>query len=55
MVFCDSQLVVNQTTNTFEARGPRMATYLQMAKDLASYFESFQILHVPHKANIDSN
>ena len=24
VVFCDSQLVVNQITNTFEARGPRM-------------------------------
>ena len=28
VVFCDSQLVVNQITNTFEARGHRMVTYL---------------------------
>ena len=51
VVFCDSQLVVNQITDAFGARGLRLATYLQMAKDLAFYFESFKILHVPRKAN----
>ena len=55
MVFYDSQLVVNQITNTFEARGPWMAAYLQLAKDLASCFESFQILHVPRKPNINAD
>ena len=55
VVFCDSQLVVNQITNTFKVRGLRMVTYWQTAKDMASCFESFQILHVPHKANIDAD
>ena len=55
VVFCDSQLVVNQITDEFGARGLRLATYLQMAKDLAFYFESFQILHVPHEANTEAD
>ena len=55
MVFCDSQLVVNKITDTFEARGPRMVAYLQLTKDLASFFESFQILHVLCEANVDTN
>ena len=47
MVFCDFQLVVNQITDTFEAREPRMMMYLQMAKDLVSCFDSliFNMFH----------
>ena len=55
VVFCDSQLVVNQITNAFGTKGLRLATYLLMAKDLVFYFESFQILHVPRKANIEAD
>ena len=47
--------MVNQITDAFGARGFHLATYLQMAKDLAFYFESFQILHVPHEANIEAD
>ena len=35
--------------------GGFVSTYLQMAKDLDSYFESFQILHVPRKANTEAD
>ena len=45
-VLCDSQLVVNQITGSFEAKEPQMIVYLQMAKDLASCFDFFEILHV---------
>ncbi|KAL5576126.1 hypothetical protein UlMin_017825 [Ulmus minor] len=55
VVFCDSQLVVNQITDTFGTKGPRLATYLQFAKDLVYCFESFQILHVPREANIEAD
>ena len=55
VIFCDSQLVVNQITDAFGTKGLRLATYLQMAKDLVFCFESFQILHVPRKANTEAN
>ncbi|KAL5560578.1 hypothetical protein UlMin_036789 [Ulmus minor] len=55
VVFCDSQLVVNQITDTFGTKGPRLATYLQFAKDLVYCFESFQILHIPREANTEAD
>ncbi|KAL5542109.1 hypothetical protein UlMin_009819 [Ulmus minor] len=55
VIFCDSQLVVNQITDTFGTKGPRLATYLQFAKDLVYCFESFQILHVPREANTEAD
>ncbi|KAL5575149.1 hypothetical protein UlMin_016848 [Ulmus minor] len=55
VVFCDSLLVVNQITDTFGTKGPRLATYLQFAKDLVYCFESFQILHVPREANTEAD
>ena len=55
MVFCDSQLVVNQITTAFEAREPRMASYLQVAKDLISWFDSFEITHVPREVNFEAD
>ena len=54
-IFYDSQLVVNQITDNFEAREPRMMVYLQMAKDLASCFNSFEIQHVPREANVNAD
>ena len=55
VVFCDSQLVVNQITDAFGTKGLHLMTYLQMAKDLVFGFESFQILHVSCEANTEAD
>ena len=55
MVFYDFQLVLNQKTTAFEAREPRMASYLQIAKDLLSCCDSFEISHVLWEANLEAD
>ena len=47
--------MVNQITTVFEAKGPNMIAYLQMAKDLLSHFDSFEIHHVPREANVEAD
>ena len=42
-IFSDSQLIVCQVTNKYQARGEKMAAYLQKAKDLLSTFSSYTI------------
>ena len=42
-IYNDSQLVVCQVTNEYQARGKKMVAYLQKAKDLLSTFSSFKI------------
>ena len=39
----DSQLFVCQVTNKYQARGEKLAAYLQKAKDLLNAFSSFKI------------
>ena len=46
-VFYDSNLVSVQINTEFQAREPRMAVYLQLAQNMISCFESFEITHIP--------
>ena len=48
-IYSDSQLVICQVTNEYQARGEKMATYLQKAKDLLNAFSSFKIQQVPRE------
>ena len=41
-IYSDSQLVVYQVTNEYQARSEKMAAYLQTAKDLLHTFSSFK-------------
>ena len=45
-IFNDSQLVVCQITDEYQARGKKMASYLQNAKDLLKSFSSYSIHQV---------
>ena len=51
IVLSDSQLVVRQMQSQYEAREPRMARYLTLAKALASEFSEFQIQQIPQEDN----
>ena len=42
-IYSDSQLIVCQVTNEYQARGEKMTAYLQKSRDLLSVFSSFKI------------
>ena len=42
----------SQINFEFEAREPRIVSYLQVVKDLISRFDSFKITHIPQAANL---
>ena len=50
-VCSDSQLVVRQIEDTYEAKSERMILYLQKVRDLLKKFVSVQIKHVPRAEN----
>ena len=54
-IYSDSQLVVYQVTNEYQARGKKMAAYLLKAKDLLSAFSSFKIQQVPRERNTQAD
>ena len=54
-VFCDSKLVSAQINTEFQARGPGMAAYLQLAQNMISCFDSFEITHIPRTENSEAD
>lgn len=51
-VLSDSQLVVNQINGEYEARGTKMASYLDITKSIALKFDYFKIQQVPREENM---
>ncbi|KAM1800792.1 hypothetical protein ACFX11_032472 [Malus domestica] len=49
-IFSDSQLVVNQVTNNFDAKDSSMVAYLAQTQLLLKYFH-YQITLIPRAAN----
>ncbi|XP_077228372.1 uncharacterized protein LOC143861320 [Tasmannia lanceolata] len=49
--YCDSQLVANQIQGVYEARDERMIKYLSKVRQLASKFESFEVIRIPRAEN----
>ncbi|KAM1971167.1 hypothetical protein ACFX16_018150 [Malus domestica] len=49
-IFSDSQLVVNQVTNNFDAKDSSMAAYLAQTQLLLKHFH-YQITQIPQAAN----
>ena len=50
-VYSDSQLVVRQIEDTYEAKSERMILYLRKVRDLLKKFMLVQIKHVPRVEN----
>ena len=50
-VYSDSQLVVKQIEDTYEAKSERMILYLQKVHDLLKKFGLVQVKHVPREEN----
>ena len=54
-VYSDSQLVVRQIEDTYEAKSERMILYLQKIRDLLKKFVLVQVKHVPKEENSRAN
>ena len=50
-VCSDSQLVVNQIEDTYEAKGERIILYLKKVRDLLKKFTLIQVRHIPRAEN----
>ena len=50
-VYSDSQLVVRQIEDTYEAKSERMILYLQKVRDLLKKFVLVQVKHIPRAEN----
>ena len=50
-VSSDSQLVVKQIENSYEARGEKMILYLKKVRELLKKFIRVQVKHIPRAEN----
>ncbi|KAG7559439.1 Ribonuclease H domain [Arabidopsis thaliana x Arabidopsis arenosa] len=55
IVYCDSQLVVNQFAGDYEAKAPRMEAYLLAVKKLAGKFKEFVLVRIPRGENTSTD
>ena len=51
MVYGDSDLVVQQSTGDWDAKGANMASYRFLVQQINGYFEWCEFLHVPRNDN----
>ena len=54
-VSSDSQLVVKQIEDSYEARGEKMILYLKKVRELLKKFTRVQVKHVPRAENSRAN
>ena len=54
-VCSDSQLVVKQIEDSYEARGEKMILYLKKVRELLKKFERVQVRHIPRAENSRSD
>ncbi|XP_058185746.1 uncharacterized protein LOC131302971 [Rhododendron vialii] len=51
VVYCDSQLIVNQVLGDYEARDPRMSKYQATVAELITHFPNFKIEQINREHN----
>ena len=54
-IFSDSQLVVCQINDEYQARGEKMTTYLQKAKESLGSFSSYTVSQILRSQNAEAN
>ncbi|XP_074359532.1 uncharacterized protein LOC141698655 [Apium graveolens] len=54
-VKCDSLLIMNHVNGSYEAKDPKMVTYLDIAKRLTRYFDTFNIHQIPRENNAQAD
>ena len=50
-IFSDSQLIVKQVTEEYQARGEKMVAYLKSAQVLLKSFDKYNVIQVPRAYN----
>ncbi|KAL5577794.1 hypothetical protein UlMin_019493 [Ulmus minor] len=54
-IYGDSQLVVSQVNSEFQAKGEKMASYLEKAKEAMNQFDTVTIIQVPRAENTNAD
>ncbi|KAL5582015.1 hypothetical protein UlMin_014457 [Ulmus minor] len=54
-IYSDSQLVVSQVNSEFQAKGEKMASYLEKAKEAMNQFDTVAIIQVPKAENTNAD
>ncbi|KAL5575438.1 hypothetical protein UlMin_017137 [Ulmus minor] len=54
-IYSDSQLVVSQVNSEFQAKGEKMASYLEKAKEAMNQFDMVTIIQVPRAENTNAD
>ncbi|KAL5571238.1 hypothetical protein UlMin_020835 [Ulmus minor] len=54
-IYSDSQLVVSQVNSEFQAKGEKMASYLEKAKEAMNQFDTVTIIQVPRTENTNAD
>ncbi|KAL5553972.1 hypothetical protein UlMin_041373 [Ulmus minor] len=54
-IYNDSQLVVRRVNSEFQAKGEKMATYLEKAKEAINQFDTVTIIQVPRAKNANAD
>ena len=54
-IFSDSQLIVCQITNEYQAREGKMAAYLQKGKELLGSFSSYTICQISRSQYVEAD
>ncbi|KAL5574153.1 hypothetical protein UlMin_023750 [Ulmus minor] len=55
LIYSDSQLIVNQVNSKYQAKGEKMASYLEKAKELLGQFDTVTITQIPRNENTNAD
>ncbi|KAL5547002.1 hypothetical protein UlMin_006689 [Ulmus minor] len=55
LIYSDSQLIVNQVNSEYQAKGEKMASYLEKAKELLGQFDIVTITQIPRTENTNAD
>ncbi|KAL5577628.1 hypothetical protein UlMin_019327 [Ulmus minor] len=55
LIYSDSQVIVNQVNSEYQAKGEKMASYLEKAKELLGQFDTVTITQIPRNENTNAD
>ncbi|KAL5555378.1 hypothetical protein UlMin_037614 [Ulmus minor] len=55
LIYSNSQLIVNQVNSEYQAKGEKMAFYLEKAKELLGQFDTVTITQIPRNENTNAD
>ncbi|KAL5537985.1 hypothetical protein UlMin_045753 [Ulmus minor] len=55
LIYSDSQLIVNQVNSEYKAKGEKMASYMEKAKELLGQFDTVTITQIPRNENTNAD